>query len=264
MAAGPRAIKVGKDARSQAILAILDEPINMPFANETPLEDVLKYIKQATTTEKHPGLPIYVDPVGLLEAERTTNSTVQIDLENVPLRASLRLRTQAARPGLQDRGRRLDHHLRRLGGSQPEDESAVEAAGGEPGRPGVAGMGGMMMGGMGGGAGMGRLGAAPKPQAPAVARGTGEEAEARRRPERRADARAAFVETAYWNPSVVTDATGRAAGEVPGTNRPRRVPPGRAGRDRLRHAGRAIDVGDLGAQGILRRVEGTERVDRGR
>ncbi len=70
----PGAIKIGKDARSQAILKILDEPINMPFANETPLEDVLKYIKQATTTEQHPGLPIYVDPIGLQEAERSMNS----------------------------------------------------------------------------------------------------------------------------------------------------------------------------------------------
>ncbi len=58
-----------KEARNRAALAILDEPIRMPFAAETSLDDVLKYIKQATATDKHPALPIYVDPIGLQEAE---------------------------------------------------------------------------------------------------------------------------------------------------------------------------------------------------
>jgi hypothetical protein len=37
------------------------------------------------------GLPIYVDPIGLQEAERSLNSTVMIDLEGVPLRRTLQL-----------------------------------------------------------------------------------------------------------------------------------------------------------------------------
>jgi hypothetical protein len=69
----------------------LERPIPMRFADETPLDDVLKYIKQATTTPDYPGIPIYVDPIGLQEAERSMNSTVQIDLEGVPLRESLGL-----------------------------------------------------------------------------------------------------------------------------------------------------------------------------
>ena len=36
-------------------------------------------------------IPIYVDPIGLQQAERTLNSTVTIDLEGVPLKTSLRL-----------------------------------------------------------------------------------------------------------------------------------------------------------------------------
>jgi hypothetical protein len=63
----------------------------MSFANETPLDDVLKYIKQATQTPTFNGIPIYVDPIGLQEAERSMNSTVQIDLEGVPLKTTLRL-----------------------------------------------------------------------------------------------------------------------------------------------------------------------------
>ena len=36
----------------------------MNFPNPTPLEDVLKYIQQATAGPNGEGIPIYVDPVG--------------------------------------------------------------------------------------------------------------------------------------------------------------------------------------------------------
>jgi RNA polymerase sigma factor (sigma-70 family) len=81
----------GTDAKSQAILAKLEEPVVMSFPNETPLEDMLKYIKQATQGAGGSGLPIYVDPVGLQEAEKTIQSPVSIDLEGVPLRRTLQL-----------------------------------------------------------------------------------------------------------------------------------------------------------------------------
>ncbi|MGP0062339.1 MAG: RNA polymerase sigma factor [Isosphaeraceae bacterium] len=81
----------GKDSRSLQILAKLEEPVSMSFANETPLDDILKYIKQATTSATFSGVPIYVDPVGLQEAERSLNSTVTIDVEGVPLRRTLQL-----------------------------------------------------------------------------------------------------------------------------------------------------------------------------
>src|SRR5262249_4342005 len=73
------------------ILEALDQPIPMRFPNETPLDDVLKYIKHSTTTPTYPGIPIYVEPMGLQEAERTLNSTIAIDLEGVPLKTTLRL-----------------------------------------------------------------------------------------------------------------------------------------------------------------------------
>ncbi len=74
------------------ILDALDQPIPMHFPDETTtLNDVLKYIKQATSTPTYPGIPIYVDPLGLQEAERSVNSTVQIDIEGVPLKTTLRL-----------------------------------------------------------------------------------------------------------------------------------------------------------------------------
>ena len=63
----------------------------MAFPNETPLEDVLKYIKSYTQGTNDSGIPIYVDPVGLQEAEKTITSPVQLDLEGVPLKTTLRL-----------------------------------------------------------------------------------------------------------------------------------------------------------------------------
>ncbi len=81
-----------KDLKSQQIHAKLDEPISMSFNEETPLEDILKYVRQATTTKTYSGIPIYVDPFGLQAAEKSMTSTVRgMDLEGVPLRRTLQL-----------------------------------------------------------------------------------------------------------------------------------------------------------------------------
>jgi hypothetical protein len=79
------------DPKSKAVLKKLDEPISMSFANPTPFDDVLKYIKQATTTETYSGIPIYVDPKGLKEASATLQTQVSLDLDGVPLKTTLRL-----------------------------------------------------------------------------------------------------------------------------------------------------------------------------
>jgi hypothetical protein len=63
----------------------------MSFPNEIPLDDVLKYIKQATTTPTYPGIPIYVEPLGLQEVKQSISSTIQFDREHVPLKTTLRL-----------------------------------------------------------------------------------------------------------------------------------------------------------------------------
>lgn len=72
-------------------LTKLDEPVSMSFANETPFEDVLKYIKASTTGPKDNGIQIYVDPVALHEAGKTMTSRVTLDVEGVPLRVTLGL-----------------------------------------------------------------------------------------------------------------------------------------------------------------------------
>jgi hypothetical protein len=74
---------------TQAIFAKLERPIPMKFPDETPLEDLLKYVKSATVGPNDNGIPIYVDPVGLQEAHKTMTSPVTIDLEGVPLGTTL-------------------------------------------------------------------------------------------------------------------------------------------------------------------------------
>jgi hypothetical protein len=87
----PKVAAKDTSPRTKAILTQLEQPISMNFADEVPLEDVLKYIKSATHNENDPGIPIYVDPVGLIQADKTMTSPVTLDLEGVPLKTTLRL-----------------------------------------------------------------------------------------------------------------------------------------------------------------------------
>jgi hypothetical protein len=73
------------------ILEALEQPIPMRFLNETPLGDVLAYIKRATSTPTYPGIPICVEPSDLHMEDRSFNGPVQMDLEGVPLKSTLRL-----------------------------------------------------------------------------------------------------------------------------------------------------------------------------
>ena len=80
------------DDQSQRLAAVLARPIPLAFPNETPLSDFVKSIRGATRGPAFPeSLPIYVDPLGLQEAERSMNSTITIDVSQVPLRTSLAL-----------------------------------------------------------------------------------------------------------------------------------------------------------------------------
>ena len=74
------------------ILAKLQEPIDMVFPRETPLGDILKYTTRATKfgdRPDDPGIPIYVDPFGLQEAQKSLTSTVTINVTGVPLKVTL-------------------------------------------------------------------------------------------------------------------------------------------------------------------------------
>ena len=75
------------------IASKLQEKITMAFPNDTPLEEVVKYIRQCTVDKADfpEGIPIYLNPVGLQEAEKTSQSTIMIDLKGIPLATSLKL-----------------------------------------------------------------------------------------------------------------------------------------------------------------------------
>ncbi len=77
--------------RNKAIEEALEKIVPMNFPSETPLEEVLKHLKTQLTGRGGKPIPIYVDPLGLQEAEKTLASPVTIDLDDLPIRTTLRL-----------------------------------------------------------------------------------------------------------------------------------------------------------------------------
>ncbi len=79
-------------ARNKPVLEALEKPIPMHFPTDTPLSDVITYVRKATEGSGLPkGIIIYVDPIGMQDADKTTADTVTMDLEGLPLKISLRL-----------------------------------------------------------------------------------------------------------------------------------------------------------------------------
>ncbi len=92
------AILVYRNYRTEGIIGALDQPIVVSYPDGAHLDAVLKAIKKATT--KNPklpkipvGIPIYVDPIGLQETERSLGSTVKrpAAADSLPLGEHLRL-----------------------------------------------------------------------------------------------------------------------------------------------------------------------------
>ncbi len=190
-----------RDEKTKAILSKLNERISMNFPNDTPLSDVQKYIEQSTQDEAAglpTGIPIYVDPQGLQDADKTMASTVAINLEGIPLRTTLRLLlrqlnlTYTVKDGLltitssssEDQPTEIRVYqvadlaiipLSLLGGGGGGGGMGGGGmGGGGMGGMGGGGMGGGGMGGMGGGGmgGMGGMMSLP-PQDPSLFPGTG-------------------------------------------------------------------------------------------
>jgi hypothetical protein len=84
------ALAGGHAAADARILEAMERPVAMTFPESTPLKDVLRYVTTATATPTYPGIPIYIDLIGLQEAEMTPSSNVSIDLVGVPLKTTLR------------------------------------------------------------------------------------------------------------------------------------------------------------------------------
>ena len=81
------------DPKSKAILEALEKPAPMHFPTDTPLEEVIKHVRGETVglPGLPGGIPIYVDPIGLQDADKTMADTVVINLDDTPLKYTLRL-----------------------------------------------------------------------------------------------------------------------------------------------------------------------------
>lgn len=66
------------DAKTRKIRERLKQVIEFDRNESVPLDQVLKRIKQATTDTTFPGIPIYVEPVGLQQANVTLRATVSV------------------------------------------------------------------------------------------------------------------------------------------------------------------------------------------
>jgi hypothetical protein len=72
------ALSFYRDPMTEAIYDALDHPLGLTYPDEAPLEDVLKEIRQRTTgsPKLKTGIAIYVDPIGMQEAEKSMLSTI--------------------------------------------------------------------------------------------------------------------------------------------------------------------------------------------
>lgn len=64
----------------------LQKEVTFSFPNEVPFEEFLKNVRELTRgQEDKKGISIYIDPIGLQNAEKTINVPVTLDLEDVPI-----------------------------------------------------------------------------------------------------------------------------------------------------------------------------------
>ena len=79
-------------AENARIRSALEQKVRMQFVEETPLDDVLKYIQKETADIHGKQIPIYIDPLGLADRHADGPPIVsRIDFDGVPLRTSLRV-----------------------------------------------------------------------------------------------------------------------------------------------------------------------------
>jgi hypothetical protein len=84
-----------RNTQDESIAELLDQPLNLTYPERAPLAVFLKDIKwhSSVGTKFTTGIPIYVDPIGLSEANKTMASAV----EKPPADDKLTLREQLKR-----------------------------------------------------------------------------------------------------------------------------------------------------------------------
>ncbi len=88
------AIAVYRRPLTEALLETIARPTSLHYQDGAKLDEFLKELRRATTGSPgtRAGIPIYVDPIGLQEAERSLNSTVRRppSADSLPLGEHLR------------------------------------------------------------------------------------------------------------------------------------------------------------------------------
>jgi hypothetical protein len=78
-------------AANARIRRVLGKPVKLDLIEEMPLEDFVKQIQESIVETDGEGIPIYINPIGLSEADKTMNSPIRkVELGRLPLRVSLR------------------------------------------------------------------------------------------------------------------------------------------------------------------------------
>ena len=113
-------------SQTKIILTKLNNPNSILFAQETPLAKVADYIKRTTKSDANDlGIQCHIDPEGLKEAERSMDSTVQLELEGIPLKVTLRLLLKQVGPAYYVRDDMLvissEEDIHRELGDSPKD-----------------------------------------------------------------------------------------------------------------------------------------------
>jgi RNA polymerase sigma factor (sigma-70 family) len=146
--------------RDKAIEGALEQTVSLKYAAGTPLDEILRAIRELTKDEKaglKKGIPIYVDPIVLIEDKpgeerkaRSLVTLVPVEIDDLPLRVALRLILDQFSLSYQVRDRMvyvIDEELLDF-----RSEGAIDfmkATGSRSPTMGGPGMGGMGMGGMG-------------------------------------------------------------------------------------------------------------------
>jgi RNA polymerase sigma factor (sigma-70 family) len=82
-----RAVPV--EVKNAQIRQRLDSVIDVHFPDGGTLEMLLKHIKLVTTDENYPGIPIYVDPKGLADVNKTMSDAIKADYKARTIRTIL-------------------------------------------------------------------------------------------------------------------------------------------------------------------------------
>ncbi len=89
--ASPKGMKDKAERMDEkVILEKLEDELPLHFPNETPLEQVLEYVKASSKGPQDAGIPFAFDEAGMKRAGKTRMSVVSDDIQDQPLKTSLK------------------------------------------------------------------------------------------------------------------------------------------------------------------------------